>query len=104
MKSIWYGLRAVWDHDFVHCSPTQYLADIEEHLGVTIPTVSTSFEVPVNEYDGQITYGEAKRGKGLTYEGHIAQLAPSVTQLAKMEKLAQTTFLSTRLGKQKWFL
>ena len=83
---------------------TQYLADIEEHLGVTIPEVSNTFEVPVDEYDGKITYGEKMRGKGPAYEGHVAQLAPSVARLTKMEKLAQTTFLSTQLGKQKWFL
>lgn len=83
---------------------SQYLADIQEHLGVTIPEVSNAFHVPVDEYDGKVTYGEKKRGAGPAYEGHIAQLAPSVAQLAKVEHLAQTTFLQMQSGAQKWLV
>lgn len=39
----------------------QYLADIEEHLGVTIQQVDREMKVPVNEFDGKVVYGE-KRG------------------------------------------
>lgn len=42
-------------------SPTQYLADIEEHLGVTIQQVDKEMKVPVDEFDGKVVYGE-KRG------------------------------------------
>ena len=61
---------------------------------MTIPQVDNGFHVPVNEYDGKITYGE-KKGKGdVVSESHTLQLEPSVEMLAKMEKIAQTTFLS----------
>ena len=32
----------------------QYIADIQEHLGVVIPEVGTSFGVPTSEYDGKV--------------------------------------------------
>lgn len=77
----------------------QYLTDIQDHLGVIIPVVDSSFDIPVDEYDGKITYGE-KKGKngGIIYEGHLDQLAPSVEELKKLEYLAQTTFLNMRTG------
>ena len=83
---------------------TQYLADIEDHLGVTIPEVFSSFEVPVNEFDGKVTYGEKVSPQGKLSEGHVTQLASSVSQLAKLEQLAQTTFLKMQSKQQKWFL
>jgi ATP-dependent RNA helicase DDX1 len=81
----------------------QYLSDIEEHLGVTIPQVDNSFDVPVNEFDGKITYGE-RRGKstGTGFQYHTVQLAPSRDQLMKMEKLAQSNFLRIQTTKT-WF-
>ena len=98
----------------LHCSPphththththTQYIADIEEHLGVTVPEVSKTFEVPVNEFDGKVTYGERRRQSGVAHESHVAQLAASVAQLARMEQLAQTTFLKMQSQQEKWFL
>jgi len=42
----------------------QYLADVEEHLGETIPVVGSDLKVEANEFDGKVVYGE-KRGKGL---------------------------------------
>ena len=68
-------------------------------MGVTIPDVDKSFDVPVNEFDGKITYGEKRRGEGaagVIY--HTAQLAPSVEQLARMEHLAQSNFLRVQGG------
>ncbi|KAB7506325.1 ATP-dependent RNA helicase Ddx1 [Armadillidium nasatum] len=38
----------------------QYLADIEEHLGVTIQQAGSDIKVPVNEFDGKVCYGERK--------------------------------------------
>ena len=76
----------------------QYLADIEEHLGETIPKVSASFDVPVNEYDGKITYGEKRTGNGLKFETHIDLLAPSVDELSKLERMSQSIFLKMREG------
>lgn len=42
----------------------QYLADIEEHLGVTIDLVDVDLKVPVNEFDGKVTYGQKRREGG----------------------------------------
>lgn len=72
----------------------QYLSEIEEHLGVTVPEVDNNFDIPVNEFDGKITYGEKKGGGVTISESHTAQLEPSVELLAKMERMAQTTFLA----------
>jgi hypothetical protein len=59
--------------------------------------------VPVNEFDGKITYGE-RRGKstGTGFQYHTVQLAPSRDQLMKMEKLAQSNFLRIQTTKT-WF-
>ena len=61
------------------------LRDIEEHLGVTIPLVEGDMAVPVCEFDGVVTYGEKKSAAGTGYKGHADVLAPSVTELAKLE-------------------
>lgn len=79
------------------------MSDIQEHLGVTIPEVDKSFEVPVNEFDGKITYGEKRSEGGAAFQYHTAQLAPSVEQLGRMELLAQTNFLRVQTDK-KWFV
>jgi len=42
----------------------QYLGEIEEHLGVTIDQVGTDMEVPVNEFDGKVVYGQKLRKQG----------------------------------------
>jgi hypothetical protein len=42
----------------------QYLAEIEEHLGVTIDTVDTSLEIAVNEFDGKVQYGQKRSTTG----------------------------------------
>ncbi|CAD5125089.1 DgyrCDS13330 [Dimorphilus gyrociliatus] len=72
----------------------QYLADIEEHLGVTIDNVGTDLDVPVNEFDGKVSYGQKRKVGGGTYKGHVDILAPAVQELANLEKRAQTSFLS----------
>ena len=84
------------------CVCVQYLSDIQEHLGVTIPEVDNSFDVPVNEFDGNITYGEKRRGESAKFTYHTAQLAPSLEQLTKMEMLAQSNFLRVQTTKS-WF-
>ena len=83
----------------------QYKSEIENHLGVVIPEVTPAFDVPVNEYDGKITYGEKKSSKGFTAEYHTDQLSSSVDQLAKLERVAQSNFIKMKTGtKQQWFL
>ena len=62
-----------------------------------------SFEVPVSEYDGKITYGERRRQDQTVYTSHVDELASSVSQLIEMERLAQSTYLKMR-GGGKWFM
>lgn len=69
---------------------------------MTIPLVNNSFEVPIDEFDGKVTYGEKKSGKGATFESHTEQLASSVTELTKLEYLAQLTFLNMRKKGSSW--
>ena len=71
------------------------LREIEEHLGVTIPLVESDMKVPVCEFDGVVTYGEKKSAAGTGYKGHADVLAPSVTELAKLEFAAQNNFWDT---------
>ena len=60
------GGCAIWYNE------QQYLADIQEHLGVTIPEVQRSFDVPQCEYDGKVRL--AVGGQPLRkccYTGHV---------------------------------
>jgi len=72
----------------------QYLADIEEHLGVTISQIDTDMKVAADEFDGKVVYGEKKKSEGSGYVGHAGQLANTVATLAKLETQAQDLFLS----------
>ena len=42
----------------------QYLADVEEHLKETISSIQPNMKIPLNEFDGKVTYGEKRRGAG----------------------------------------
>ena len=42
----------------------QYLADIEEHLGVTISQTGTDMKVPMDEFDGKVVYGQKRKANG----------------------------------------
>ncbi|OQR75005.1 ATP-dependent RNA helicase DDX1-like, partial [Tropilaelaps mercedesae] len=72
-----------------------YLAEIEEHLKDTIMQVDKDLEIPADEFDGKVTYG-AKRQKisASLYSNHVEQMAPSVADLAELEKQAQRSYLS----------
>ncbi|XP_077867771.1 ATP-dependent RNA helicase DDX1-like, partial [Saccoglossus kowalevskii] len=70
-----------------------YLADIEDHLGVTIQQCSSDMKIPVDEFDGKVTYGQKRRMTGGLYKGHADILAPTVKELAELEKEAQSSFL-----------
>ena len=39
----------------------QYLADIEEHLGVTIQQIGKDMNIAVDEFDGKVVYGEKRK-------------------------------------------
>lgn len=42
----------------------QLLGEIEEHLGITIDTVSKDLQVPANEFDGKVVYGQKLKNGG----------------------------------------
>ena len=70
----------------------QYLADIEEHLGVTIQQADTDMKVKADEFDGKVVYGEKKKEGGAGYAGHRSELAPTLATLTSLE--TQVTLLS----------
>ncbi|XP_040848781.1 ATP-dependent RNA helicase DDX1 isoform X1 [Ochotona curzoniae] len=71
----------------------QLLSEIEEHLNCTISQVEPDIKVPVDEFDGKVTYGQKRAAGGGSYQGHVDILAPTVQELAALEKEAQTSFL-----------
>ncbi|XP_055349017.1 ATP-dependent RNA helicase DDX1-like [Paramacrobiotus metropolitanus] len=72
------------------------MGEIEEHLGVTVPEVGKEMNVPVDEFEGKVTYGQKRQAIGTGYKDHVGLLQATVTQLADLEKRAQTSFLQLR--------
>ena len=60
--------------------------------------MSSSFEVPINEYDGKITYGVKKTVGPTIADCHMELLSSSVEQLASLEQRAQSNFIIGRLA------
>jgi len=79
----------------------QYLADIEEHLGVTIQQVDTDIKIAANEFDGKVVYGQKKKAEGSGYTGHKSQLASTVALLSQLETQAQDLFLENFYKKSR---
>lgn len=71
----------------------QLLSEVEEHLTCTITQVEPDLKVPVDDFDGKVVYGKKRAGGGGLYKGHVDILAPTVQELAALEKEAQTSFL-----------
>ncbi|KPP75890.1 ATP-dependent RNA helicase DDX1-like [Scleropages formosus] len=71
----------------------ELLSEIEEHLKCTITQCEPDLKVPVDEFDGKVTYGQRRAAGGGLYKGHVDVLAPTVQELASLEKEAQTSFL-----------
>lgn len=69
------------------------MAEIEEHLGCTIQQVEADLKVPMNEFDGKVTYGQKRLNKGSGYVDHVKQLVPIVDELAELESKAQSIFM-----------
>lgn len=78
----------------------QYLADIEEHLNVTIQQIEPNMQVPSDEFDGKVVYGQKRQAQGTNYATHTAQMEPVVKQLAKLEREAQVLYLKRHLAKR----
>lgn len=77
----------------------QFLADIEDHLNVTIQQVAADIKVPVDQFDGKVVYGEKKHNTGSSYENHVSQMAPAVQDLAQLESKAQLMYLRRHYSK-----
>ncbi|CAG9559092.1 unnamed protein product [Danaus chrysippus] len=71
----------------------QYLADIEDHLNVTIQQIETDMKVPCNEFDGKVIYGQKRKQMGSGYQDHVSQMAPVVRSLKELEAQAQMYYL-----------
>ncbi|XP_061097976.1 ATP-dependent RNA helicase DDX1 [Conger conger] len=71
----------------------ELLSDIEEHLKCTITQCEPDIKVPLDEFDGKVTYGQRRATGGGMYKGHVDVLAPTVQELANLEREAQTSFL-----------
>jgi len=71
-----------------------YLADIEEHLNVTIAQVEPNLKVPVNDFDGKVVYGQKVSNNQSNYQNHVDQLKPAVSKLSELELQSQSLFLT----------
>lgn len=70
------------------------MAEIEDHLTITIPQIGKDMKVPMNEFDGKVIYGQKLKAKGLCdYENHVGQLQQVLTQLTSLETEAQELFI-----------
>ncbi|XP_030750639.1 ATP-dependent RNA helicase Ddx1 [Sitophilus oryzae] len=77
----------------------QYLADIEDHLNITIQQIQPDMKVPSDEFDGKVVYGQKRQQMGSSYKNHTAQMAPIVKDLSELEKHAQILYLKRHLTK-----
>jgi ATP-dependent RNA helicase DDX1 len=77
----------------------RFLAEIEDHLNVTIQQVEPDIKVPMDEFDGKVTYGQKRQQTGSDYENHVAQMAPAVNDLSQLESKVQLSYLKRHFGK-----
>ena len=72
----------------------QSLSEIENHLGVTVDKISTEFEVPVNEYDGKVVYGQKRNEEQVQIELTEAAMALSgkANELFTLEREVQLSY------------
>ena len=66
--------------------------------GCTISQIPKTLEVPIDEFDGKVTYGEKRKSKTSAFKGHVDILAPSVSELLDLEKRIQTNFLKLKFN------
>ncbi|XP_068148443.1 ATP-dependent RNA helicase Ddx1 [Drosophila tropicalis] len=69
------------------------LAEVEDHLNITIQQVDKSIDVPVNDFDGKVVYGQKNLSLGTGYKDHVEQLVPTVRKLTDLELQSQSLFL-----------
>lgn len=82
------------------------LSEVEEHLGQTVSIVDSDFQVPVDEFDGKVVYGNRrtqglkqnivfyKNFSGAQFCGHAPQMATSVAHLVDIERSLQLSYLT----------
>lgn len=78
----------------------RYLADIEEHLNVTIQQVDPDMKIPLNEFDGKVVYGQKRMHTGTDYQNHVALMAPAVKELSVLESKAQLIYIKRHFNKK----
>lgn len=69
--------------------------------GCTISQVSRAFDIPVDEFDGKVVYGEKRAHKKLGFKGHVEILEPSVKELIGLEKKIQLNYLKMKYNNFK---
>lgn len=62
-------------------------------MNCTIQEIDSDLNLQINEFDGKVVYGEKKSGSGYVYEGHASQLSHLVSDLSKLESMAQNNYL-----------
>ena len=77
-----------------------FLDEIEEHLGCTIGQIGKDLDVPVDEFDGKVVYGEKRKTNVGAKRGHVDALAPSLHHLIDLEQRTQINFLDMRFNKK----
>ncbi|KAJ8978814.1 hypothetical protein NQ317_018904 [Molorchus minor] len=77
----------------------QYLADIEDHLNVTIQQIEPDLQVPHDDFDGKVVYGQKRQATGTIYENHTQQMVPIIRELTKLESEAQLIYVKRHLMK-----
>ncbi|XP_017877954.1 ATP-dependent RNA helicase Ddx1 [Ceratina calcarata] len=76
-----------------------YLADIEDHLNITIQQVDPDMKVPMNDFDGKVVYGEKKAAMGSNYQNHSEEMMPFVNVLSLLESNTQLLYLKRHIAK-----
>jgi len=71
----------------------KYLGDIEEHLLITIPQSDPDMNIPCDEFDGKVTYGQRRSLQDTSGNYHLKETASSLAQLCELEKKTQNYFL-----------
>lgn len=69
------------------------MAEIEDHLNITIQQVDKNMSVPLNDFDGKVVYGQKNLSTGTGYKDHVQQLIPIVKKLTDLELQSQSLFL-----------
>ncbi|CAK9794881.1 ATP-dependent RNA helicase Ddx1 [Anthophora quadrimaculata] len=77
------------------------LAEIEDHLNITIEQLDKDMHIPVSDFDGKVVYGQKRQSMGSNYQNHVQQMAPYVSELSSLESKAQLLYLKRHMAKAK---